>query len=122
MLLTAVRQILDVLLAGHELVPLNLEIIDRICRCYYRLADLQPRETKELYLTVGQQFSEKGREVARQTNSNSPTVKQWEEAFQRAFAQLGEQGTVRAAYHYFAVVFFFGNFGKLIGGNISLKI
>lgn len=71
------------------MVPLDLEIIDRICRCYYRLADLQPRETKELYLTVGQQFSEKAREVSRSTGVSAPSVKLWEEAFSKAFAQLG---------------------------------
>lgn len=86
-------QILDVLLAGHELVPLDLEIIDRICRCYYRLADLQPLETKELYLTVGQQFIEKAKEVARTSGSSSATVKQWEDAFKRAFAELGHRTT-----------------------------
>ena len=54
------RQVLDVLLAGYEKLPQEAEIVWRLCRAYFDLSEMQPKESRKEYLEVGFQFADKG--------------------------------------------------------------
>lgn len=54
---------LDALLAGYQRLPQDTEILWRMCRAYFDLSELQPKETRKEYLEVGFQFAEKGLDI-----------------------------------------------------------